>query len=669
VLANQKQLNEDFNQREQRREEIEWEIDHLSRNYQITLLTGPDTYPKTWQLMNTMSDLALVPVMHFKKQFARARPNQIDPRIKPLIEVPGHPSYPSGHSTQNFLIAHLLSEVIGDDAELIARVFAIARRVAENREWAGVHYHSDTEAGEELAREIFPTMKRVFEKPINEAIREWQELELEEDRPRQGHVQPVAMAGAQEAPSKWDDPFSDSRFRSDQWNLENLGHPHGKGGVDINVRGAWEQLGIWSKGSAPKEPVRVALIDLAVDFDHPALAGRLDYEHARNLDYPSVPKDVRATYVETFRSLSSAHAIACAGVIAADAIKVPRKPANGQGEQDEPGCLGIAPHTRIIPHRAMTLTEPVLPKRQVLARAVLEAASGVTFDKVTGAGPFEDSGAKVIGRWTAGKRQQPADILFLPLPVEPLPEDQADPLALALAFAATKIPVIIPSGNRGLSSLSYPSEPGKHFKDPTNIEDLSRLFDLDRYAIRAVFGKEGKEGKQEQSDDEVLKDLIFNVRNQAAVICVGACNDQGRRSRYSQYGDGLTVVAPSDDVLPSGKEVENGARRPQSIATTDLTGIGGYMQDQSNYTLSDNEFGFGGTSAAAAQVAGVVALMLQKNRQLKPLDVLEILRRTARVRHKEWGALLVADDGGVPSQPSAEFGYGLVDAARAVEEA
>jgi hypothetical protein len=186
LLEKQRQLNDDFNKREQRRADIEWEIDHLSRHYQTALLISPDSYPMTWQLMNTVSDLALIPVMSFKKKFARARPSQLEPMIEPMIEVPGHPAYPSGHSTQNFLIAHVLSEVIGDDAELIARVFAIARRVAENREWAGVHYHSDTEGGEELAREILPAMKRVFAEPIEQAIAEWQELTVEGPAKRRG---------------------------------------------------------------------------------------------------------------------------------------------------------------------------------------------------------------------------------------------------------------------------------------------------------------------------------------------------------------------------------------------------------------------------------------------------------------------------------------------------
>jgi subtilisin family serine protease len=690
LLAKQEKLNNDINERERRREEIEWEADHLSRSYQTALLTGPDAYPKTWQLMNTMSDLALIPVMNFKKQFARARPNQLEPAIKPLIEVPGHPAYPSGHSTQNFLIAHVLSEVIGDDAELIARVFAIARRVAENREWAGVHYASDTEAGEELAREIFPTMRRVFAIPIKDAIEEWQELELEQDEQGARQAQPVTMHGLQDAgPSKaWGDPFSDSHFREHQWNLENRGKP----GIDINVRSAWEQLGIWQEGAVPKEPpVRVALIDLAIDFNHPALTERLDYPRARNLDYPNTPKclkdadhaklrelgwtkeeDVKKNYVELFGSLSSAHATACAGIIAADKLRVDRKvrAANGSTETiEEPGCLGIAPHCRVVPYRAMTLAEPVLHKRQMLARTVLEAATGVTFKKAGESEQKEERHLRQAPRWTVGGRgERPADILLFPLPVEPLPENGEDPLPLALAFAATRIPVIIPSGNRGTAKLSYLSVPGKDFKAPTDIEALSKLFDLDQNAIFAVFG-EDKEAQEKKGEEEILRDLIFRMGNEAGVICVGACNDQGRRSRYSQYGNGLTLIAPSDDVLPSPREIENGAHRPRSIATTDLQGIGGYMQNHSNYTLSDNEFGFGGTSAAAAQVAGVVALMLQANPNLRPTDVHQILCETARVEDGQGNDLLVVDDGKTPSKPSAEFGHGLVDAARAVEEA
>jgi subtilisin family serine protease len=481
----------------------------------------------------------------------------------------------------------------------------------------------------------------VFATPIREAIEEWQELKLEEARPPEPHIER-------------DNPFPESHFRRQQWNLEN----HDRRGLDINVRAAWDQLHIWQGEPAAARQVRVALIDMAVDLEHPAMVCRFDHALARNLDYPNVAGE---GFVEAFRSASSAHAIACAGIIAADALAVRRPAANGHPEQDEPGCLGIAPHCTIIPYRAMTLTEPVMHKRQILARAVLEVATGVTFEPV--AAPAGSPRPKL--RWTAGNTRRPAaDILFLPLPLEPLPDDQPDPLALALAFAATRIPVIIPSGNKGTSSLGYLSDPAKDAPDPASVDDLSKLFDLDRAGVDAVFGAPAR------SDQQIIEGLLLALRRESAAICVASCNDRGRRSRYSQYGEGLTVVAPSDDVRPA-HPVKSGAVEalPRSIATTDLVGIGGYMQDQSHYTLSDNEFGFGGTSAAGAQVTGVVALMLEANPRLRPTEVREILRDTARVRLETAGDLLTADDGQMPSRPSAEFGYGLVDAARAVEEA
>ncbi len=669
LLRKQQELNDHLEERERRWGEIEWELDHLARGYQTALLIGPDAYSKTWQLMNTMGELTLIPVMHFKKKFARARPTQIEPRIAPLIEVPGHPAYPSGHSTQNFVIAHLLSEVIGDDAELIARVFAIARRVAENREWAGVHYASDTQAGEELAREIYLTMRRALAEPIKEAIEEWQELELEERAERVPRDQPAAAYQLQDAPAQWRNPFSVSHFHRHQWNLQNREQTEGKPGVDINVFGAWQQLQVWEGAPAPQKPVRVALIDLAIDFDHPALVDRFDRDSAVNLDYPSVPKNNPSRYKDGFASFSSAHAIACAGIIAADRPELVWEAAKGKAAPaPEPGCLGIAPHSRIIPFRAMTLTEPVRHKRQLLARAVLQAATGHTFVENCEAAP----NGPAAGWKIADRQEAPADLLLFPLPLEPLPEPRWDPLPLALAFAATRIPVIIPSGNKGTSSLTYPWGFDGKVLQLRSMERLADLLDLDPASARAIFvapesnqqtAAESGQQPPKKSEHDVLDELLLSLGNGVGIINVGACNDLGQRSRYSQYGNGLTLVAPSDDVLASPQQAGNGTRRPPSIATTDLKGIGGYMQDQSHFTLSDNEFGFGGTSAAAAQIAGIVALMLQAGPTLCPKDVREILCNTARV------SLLVVDDGSAPAQPSADFGYGLVDAARAVEEA
>jgi hypothetical protein len=56
-------------------------------------------------------------------------------------------------------------------------VRALAARIAVNREIAGVHYPSDTEAGRELARKLLPILNSPqvprFEALVTAAAAEW----------------------------------------------------------------------------------------------------------------------------------------------------------------------------------------------------------------------------------------------------------------------------------------------------------------------------------------------------------------------------------------------------------------------------------------------------------------------------------------------------------------
>jgi membrane-associated phospholipid phosphatase len=115
----------------------------------------------------------------------RPRPSQLSPALMPPIAVPGHASYPSGHSTQSHLLSGLLAQVMpasvttplpqlpGAPAPLplpnpppppppppIAPPFIpwtgslldrLAERVSRNREVLGLHYPSDSAAGRLLA--------------------------------------------------------------------------------------------------------------------------------------------------------------------------------------------------------------------------------------------------------------------------------------------------------------------------------------------------------------------------------------------------------------------------------------------------------------------------------------------------------------------------------------
>jgi acid phosphatase (class A) len=90
-------------------------------------------------------------VIDLKRRFNRRRPNTVLPSIRPVVPVPWHSSYPSGHATQAIVIASLLSRWAPDSSERLNK-FAI--QVGRNREIAGLHYPSDTNAGFRLGRQL-----------------------------------------------------------------------------------------------------------------------------------------------------------------------------------------------------------------------------------------------------------------------------------------------------------------------------------------------------------------------------------------------------------------------------------------------------------------------------------------------------------------------------------
>lgn len=99
-------------------------------------------------------------VFVFKRRYLRARPFRMCPGIKPMFprhdeNYPGHPSYPSGHAAMAYTWAYLFRLNLAErHRELGAALLAAAKEVAENREWAGVHYASDTAAGELLGLQM-----------------------------------------------------------------------------------------------------------------------------------------------------------------------------------------------------------------------------------------------------------------------------------------------------------------------------------------------------------------------------------------------------------------------------------------------------------------------------------------------------------------------------------
>lgn len=110
-----------------------------------------DGYPETAKLLKMIEhDLGLV-ILGLKKNYNRVRPSFIEKTLKPAIEIPPHPAYPSGHSMQAYTFALIFSEL---NPQMKSSYMDSAFHIAKHRELAGVHYPSDSLAGFLVARQF-----------------------------------------------------------------------------------------------------------------------------------------------------------------------------------------------------------------------------------------------------------------------------------------------------------------------------------------------------------------------------------------------------------------------------------------------------------------------------------------------------------------------------------
>jgi subtilisin family serine protease len=149
------------------------------------------------------------------------------------------------------------------------------------------------------------------------------------------------------------------------------------------------------------------------------------------------------------------------------------------------------------------------------------------------------------------------------------------------------------------------------------------------------------------------------------VITVAACSDQNERSLYSDFGEAIWCAFPSNDFFDVDPRTGR-AHRPQTLGiwAPDRNGPAGYNPGVNRLGDRQGKYynRFGGTSSACPGVAGVVALMLAVNPDLRWQEVRDLLRETAEPIDPENGEY---DDEG----HSLLYGYGRVDAAAAVREA
>lgn len=138
--------------RADRQAEILSQIPQLMTYWAAVAGLHPDRHRRTLELLGAANRLAIAVEMRVKHAVALARPVELSPQVQPMIQTPGHSSFPSGHSTEAHCMARVLMALRAvDDADALGTMLLRqAARLAMNRTVAGVHYPIDSRAGQVL---------------------------------------------------------------------------------------------------------------------------------------------------------------------------------------------------------------------------------------------------------------------------------------------------------------------------------------------------------------------------------------------------------------------------------------------------------------------------------------------------------------------------------------
>jgi subtilisin family serine protease len=189
-----------------------------------------------------------------------------------------------------------------------------------------------------------------------------------------------------------------------------------------------------------------------------------------------------------------------------------------------------------------------------------------------------------------------------------------------------------------------PTDDGKHLTGPGRIlqETLSHCINEGRGGKGSLYVWAGGNGRWESDNSN-----YDGFANSIYTIAVVAVNHEGAHTWYSEPGANLICSAPS-----SGTSMR--------VVTTDLKGRPGASQ-------GDCTWDFGGTSAAAPEVAGVVALILQANSSLTWREVQDVLAQSCDKTRHSMNEPYMKNAAGYSH--SHDVGFGKVNAATAVRVA
>ncbi len=111
----------------------------------------PSGYEKLYGLLSIVNHDVSYVILRDKWHYKRARPTQLSESLTAVVPVPPHAAYPSGHGGQSYAMALILAYL---DPEREDIYLSTAKEIGRRREIAGVHYESDTRAGQQIAQSV-----------------------------------------------------------------------------------------------------------------------------------------------------------------------------------------------------------------------------------------------------------------------------------------------------------------------------------------------------------------------------------------------------------------------------------------------------------------------------------------------------------------------------------
>jgi hypothetical protein len=138
--------------RSERATEIMAQIDPTYAFWSSIVYMHPDRTRRTFELVNMVLQFCVYVEMRFKHALACWRPVEYNAQVQPMLTTPGHGAFPSGHATQVFAVAHVLTKLLKQpvNARITEQLNRQAARIATNRVVAGVHFPVDSMSGRML---------------------------------------------------------------------------------------------------------------------------------------------------------------------------------------------------------------------------------------------------------------------------------------------------------------------------------------------------------------------------------------------------------------------------------------------------------------------------------------------------------------------------------------